>query len=395
MLIVQKYGGATLATPEKIKSVAHRIKSMIDQGHQVVAIVSAMGQTTNQLIELAQKISLNPNLRELDMLLSTGERVSMSLVSMALHELKCPAISFTGSQAGILTNDSHISALITDVKAIRVSEALSAKKVVVLAGYQGVSPVTKEITTLGRGGTDTTAVAMAVHLKADHCEILKEVPAVFSADPHLVKNAKPLSEISYEQLAHMCFWGAKVLHYRSVELAARNKMPLFVGPAHDKATGTWIRNSIAGGNMFEAVRIVSLNSFEKVLCLQGSFKSAHLAFQNLSNFLEKAQTGHPQILSTESHGSETIFKLTGPSEILTAIVQGLKSQETWKLKSTLSAVTATCTGSVAPELIGKFLSKLSENKIEFESIQNTAMGVTIYLNEKDRTFAIEKLHSLI
>ncbi len=395
MLIVQKYGGATLATPEKIKSVAQKIKSMTQMGHQIVAIVSAMGQTTNQLLELAQKISPNPNLRELDMLLSTGERVSMALVSMALNELQCPAISFTGSQAGILTNDSHISALITDVKAVRVAQALSANKVVVLAGYQGVSPLTKEITTLGRGGTDTTAVAMAVHLKADHCEILKEVPAVFSADPNLMKSAKPLSEISYEQLAHMCFWGAKVLHYRSVELAARNKVQLFVGPAHDLAAGTWIRHSHSGGSMFETVRVISLNSFEKVISIQGSFADANQAYQDLIELFEKSQTGLPQILSSEIRGNETRFRLTGPNEILSGIVLALNSSSNWKLESTMSAVTATCTGSVAPELIGMFMTKLSENKIVFESIQNTAMGITIYLSEHDRTRAIEKLHTLI
>lgn len=403
MLIVQKYGGATLANPEKIKSVAHRIKTLTDQGHQVVAIVSAMGQTTNQLIELAQKVSGSPNLREMDMLLSTGERVSMALVSMALHDLNCPAISFTGSQAGILTNDSHINALITDVKAFRVSEALQAKKVVVLAGYQGVSPTTKEITTLGRGGTDTTAVAMSVHLKADHCEILKEVPAVFSADPNLVKSAKPLTEISYEQLAHMCFWGAKVLHYRSVELAARNKIPLFVGPAHDKAhdrvhdkvEGTWIRHSQSGGSMFESVKIISLNSFEKVLCLQGSFKDSGVAYQNLVQFFEKSQTGIPQFLATESKGPQTIFKLTGPSEILTSITQALGSNKEWVLTETLSAVTATCTGSVAPELMGQVIGRLNDSQIPFQSIQNTAMGLTIFVNESDRKKAIEKLHSLI
>lgn len=393
MLIVQKYGGATLATPEKIKSVAQRIKHMTEQGHQVVAIVSAMGQTTNQLIELSQKISPNPNLRELDMLLSTGERVSMALVSMALHEIECPAISFTGSQAGILTNDSHVSAFITDVKAIRVAEALAKKRVVVLAGYQGVSPVTKEITTLGRGGTDTTAVAMSVHLKADHCEILKEVSAVFTADPNLVKAAKPLTEISYEQLAHMCFWGAKVLHYRSVELAALNKVPLFVGPAHNKAEGTWIRHSQVGGPMYEAVRVISLNSFEKVLCISGKSKNAGTAYQELMAFFEKAQTGQPQFLRNESAGGEHRFHLTGPLEILTAITHAMKSQTAWTLDKTMSAVTATCTGSAAPELIGQFMTKLASAGIAYDCIQSTSMGLTVYLNEKDRTRAIEILHS--
>ena len=241
MLIVQKYGGMTLADPQKIKVAAQRICGLTKNGHQVVAIVSAMGQTTNQLLELAAQVSGKPNRREMDMLLSTGERVSMSLLSMALHDLGCSAISLTGSQAGIFTDESHGNAFITDVKAFRVVEALQDGKVVVQAGFQGVSPTTKEITTLGRGGTDTTAMAMAIYLRADRCEILKEVPAVFSADPNIVAKARPLQNLSYAQLAHMCFWGAKVLHYRSAELAAANKIALYIGPAaKEGATGTTV-----------------------------------------------------------------------------------------------------------------------------------------------------------
>jgi aspartate kinase len=172
-LIVQKYGGATLATPEQIKQAALRIFKLHQTGTQVVAVVSAMGQTTNQLIELARNVSPNPHLRELDMLLTTGERISMSLLSMALNDLGAKAISYTGSQAGILTDDSHVNASIIDVKAFRVEEALKQNKIVILAGFQGVSANTKEITTLGRGGSDTSAVAIAGYLKADrlhlHC----------------------------------------------------------------------------------------------------------------------------------------------------------------------------------------------------------------------------------
>ena len=165
MLIVQKYGGATLETPEKIKNIAANIANLKKNNNQIVAVVSAMGQTTNQLIQLAQQVSKKPQLRELDMLLSVGERTSMALVSMALHDLNCDAISFTGSQAGILTDEAHLNAMIKDVKAYRVQEALDKNQVVILAGFQGVSPVTKEITTLGRGGSDTSAVAMAAYLR--------------------------------------------------------------------------------------------------------------------------------------------------------------------------------------------------------------------------------------
>ncbi len=177
-LIVQKYGGATLSDPDKIKKIAQRIFNLYQSGGKIVVVVSAMGQTTNQLIELAHQVSKRPPLRELDMLLSVGERISMALLSMALNDLGCPAISFTGSQAGILTDDAHINANIIDVKAFRVEEALKENKVVILAGFQGVSQKTKEITTLGRGGSDITAVAVAGYLKAERCEILKDVDCV-------------------------------------------------------------------------------------------------------------------------------------------------------------------------------------------------------------------------
>lgn len=241
MLIVQKYGGATLATPEKIKAVAQRISDLKKSGKNIVAVVSAMGQTTNQLIHLAHQVSANPSLRELDMLLSVGERTSMALLTMALNDLHCPAISFTGSQAGILTDESHINANIIDVKAFRVSEALQQNKVVILAGFQGVSALTKEITTLGRGGSDTSAVAMASHLKADHCEILKDVDSVFTADPKLISQALPLRFLNFDQLLEMTLLGAKVLHYKSVEMAKAKNVKLYVGPAADpNSEGTWI-----------------------------------------------------------------------------------------------------------------------------------------------------------
>src|SRR4051794_24522899 len=218
-IIVQKYGGVCLETPAKNCAVARSLADLHGRGHRVVAIVSPLGKTPDQLIQMAYQISPSPNRRELDMLVSTGERISMSLMSMALSDLGVPAISFTGSQAGVMTDDSHSSARILDVRPIRVREELDRGRVVVLAGFQGVDPVTKEITTLGRGGSDTTAVAMAAALKAERCEIIKEVDGICSADPHIVDDATPLRQLDFAALSEMCFWGAKVLHFRSVELA--------------------------------------------------------------------------------------------------------------------------------------------------------------------------------
>ncbi len=242
-LIIQKYGGATLSNPEKIKQVALRIAETKNQNKNIVAIVSAMGETTNQLLALANQVSKNPSPRELDMLLSVGERTSMALLTMALNDVGCEAISFTGSQAGILTDDSHIDANIIDVKAFRVSEALQKNKVVILAGFQGVSPITKEITTLGRGGSDTTAVAMAAHLNASHCEILKDVDSIFTADPKVVTGAKPIHQLNYEQLIEMTLLGAKFLHSKSASMAKEKNVKIYVGPAEHKNTeGSWISN---------------------------------------------------------------------------------------------------------------------------------------------------------
>jgi aspartate kinase len=269
-IIVQKYGGATLSDPEKIKQVAKRIVALSNSGTQVVAAVSAMGKTTNQLLALAQQISAQPNRRELDMLLTTGERISMALLCMALHDLDCDAISFTGSQAGILTDEAHVNASIIDVKAHRILEALNQNKVVVLAGFQGVSPLTKDITTLGRGGTDTTAIAMAAFLGAERCEILKDVPAVFSADPNLVANAKPIHHLSYDQMLDMTFWGAKVLHYRSVELAKVKQVQIYIGLASATTeTGTLIPSKES--SVFETVKILSLTPHIKHLRLCKNF----------------------------------------------------------------------------------------------------------------------------
>ena len=177
-IIVQKYGGACLETPAKIRAVAGSLADLHRLGHRVVAIVSAMGKTTDELVKMAYQVSPHPNRRELDMLLTTGERISMSLMSMALSDFGVPAISFTGSQAGLMTDESHSSARIIDVRPVRVREELDRGRIVVLAGFQGVNPVTREITTLGRGGSDTTAVAMAAALKAERCEIIKEVDGV-------------------------------------------------------------------------------------------------------------------------------------------------------------------------------------------------------------------------
>lgn len=390
-LIVQKFGGATVADATKIKGVAERVHSLRQQGTQVVAVVSAMGKTTNQLIELAQQVSSRPNRRELDMLLTTGERVSMALLSMALHDLGSPAISFTGSQAGILTDDSHVSAFIEDVKAFRVRESLDQGKTVVLAGYQGVSPRTKEITTLGRGGTDTTAVAIAAYLEADHCEILKDVPGVFSADPTLIKSAKVIPQISYDQMLEMTFWGAKVLHYRSVELAKQKQVPIFIGPAQNKsATGTWVRKE---NQMFESKKVLSVNSHEKVLVLEVQAATTGEAFRKLDQFFNQNEIADPQILGASHRETKIEVFVTGPSEILEAIKKE-NSQGLFKLRGDFSSVSATCTGAVSFDFQTLIVEKLTTASIPTHEVWNSSMSVSVLVPRSEREKTIETLHQL-
>ena len=239
-LVVQKYGGSSVGDAEQIKRVAQRIVDSRREGNEVVVIVSAMGDTTDDLLDLAQQVSPLPPPRELDMLLTAGERISMALLAMAIANLGFEARSFTGSQAGVITDSVHGRARIIDVAPGRIREALDAGYIAIVAGFQGVSQDTKDITTLGRGGSDTTAVALAAALQADACEIYTDVDGVFSADPRKVPNAKKLARISYEEMLEMAASGAKVLMLRCVEYARRYGVKVHVRSSFTDRSGTWV-----------------------------------------------------------------------------------------------------------------------------------------------------------
>ena len=225
-VIVQKYGGSSVADVQKLKVVASRVMRTRDQGHNVVVVVSAMGDATDELLNLARQVSANPDRRELDMLLSAGERISMALLSMAIRELGGDAISFTGSQSGIITNDRHVDARIIEVRPFRIQDELARGKIVVVAGYQGVS-YKKEVTTLGRGGSDTTAVAIAAALDAEFCEICSDVDGVYSADPRVVPAARRIGSLSYEETQEMAEDGARVLNAQAVEFAKEKGIAIY------------------------------------------------------------------------------------------------------------------------------------------------------------------------
>jgi aspartate kinase len=239
-LVVQKYGGSSVADADGIKRVAKRIVDTRKAGHDVVVAVSAMGDTTDELVDLAQQVSPLPPGRELDMLLTAGERISMALLAMAIANLGHQARSYTGSQAGVITDSSHGKARIIDITPGRIRSALDEGAIVIVAGFQGVSQDTKEITTLGRGGTDTTAVALAAALDAEVCEIYTDVDGVFTADPRIVPTARRLPRISYEEMLEMAACGAKVLHLRCVEYARRYGIPVHVRSSFSTREGTLV-----------------------------------------------------------------------------------------------------------------------------------------------------------
>ena len=238
-LIVQKYGGTSVGDPERITRVAQRIAATADSGADVCVVVSAMGRTTDELLELAARVSSDPHPRELDMLLTAGERISIALLSMALIYQGRSAISFTGSQAGIVTDGSHGKARIVELRVDRVRAALEQGQIAIVAGFQGMS-TELAVTTLGRGGSDTTAVALAAALDAEACEIYTDVDGVYTADPRLVPEARKLAALSYEEMLELAASGARVLMLRSVEFARNNGVPIHVRSSFTEAEGTWI-----------------------------------------------------------------------------------------------------------------------------------------------------------
>ena len=242
-LIVQKYGGTSVADAERIKRVAARVAATRRAGHDVIVVVSAMGGSTDQLIDLARQVSPSPPGREMDMLLTAGERIAMALLAIAIHEEGVEAVSFTGSQAGILTDSSHGQAKIQEIRSFRVEESIKDGKVVIVAGFQGVDPQSKDVTTLGRGGSDATAVALAAANHAEVCEIYTDVDGVFTADPRIVPNARKLDEVSFEEMLELAATGARVLMLRAVEFGRNFNIPLHVRSSFHDGPGTWVKET--------------------------------------------------------------------------------------------------------------------------------------------------------
>lgn len=395
-LIVQKFGGSSLARPEQIVAIAKKISELHKAGQKLIVVVSAMGKTTDELVALAHKVSAFPDRRELDMLLSTGERVSMALLSMALKDLNCPSISFTGSQAGVLTDGSHSNANIIDVRPVRVTEALDNNKVVVLAGFQGVDPRTKEITTLGRGGSDTTAVAMAAHFKASRCEILKDVDGICSADPKLVKNTVHHKVFPLEALYDMCFWGAKVLHSRSVELALREKVHLAIGRSDTFSIGTDIKPLAAGGFEFSSGQILAVNSHKEVVELTIKAQSASDAEAHLQETLASEKMPWPQVLEQEFANGEATYWCSGDTEYLDVLRQTVRRSSACRVREdTLASVTATAFGSIQNSTVTAMTAHLKKAGVAIMRTVPRAMSISYFIPDRIREIAVHELHSFV
>jgi aspartate kinase len=313
-VIVQKYGGSSVADAEKILRVAERVAGTRQGGHQVVVVVSAMGDTTDELLALARKVTADPHRRELDMLLTAGERISMALLGMALHARGVDAVSFTGSQSGIITDGAHTSARIVEVRPVRILEALDRGKVVIVAGYQGVSRE-KEVTTLGRGGSDTTAVALAAALEAEVCEICSDVDGVYTADPRVVSGAKRLSELSHEEMQELALSGARVLNAQAVEFARDRGITIHARSTFAPGPGTRIQRTAS-----RELRISGVALDSDILVVRGRDRSVLEALHRHGAWPREFRDGHAIVSLENVHGLPSLLAELQP---LAAVEEGL------------------------------------------------------------------------
>jgi len=379
-VIVQKYGGSSMADVDKIKKIAGMIAAVKKAGYDVVAVVSAMGKTTNQLIESAKSLSPNPDKRELDMLLSTGERISMALLCIALNELGIKAISLTGSQSGIITNDRYNDARVIEVRPFRVQDELAKGQVVVIGGFQGVS-YKRDITTLGRGGSDTSAVAMAAALNAERCEIYSDVDGVYTADPNLIKDARHLPELSFQQLQEMSEAGAKVLNAQAVQFAKESKIAIYARSTFQPGKETIIREAQPTGKT-SVIGIVHETDIVRIIYRGGSIKE-------ILNFLDRNNVSVKELnilqgkLNEESRMSFVISKNNIHSWEKLKEELELLFQDNISIDDSLGAVSLIGEGfSRDNRIISETLDVLSENNIDIYSLTTTSFRVSLLIKKE-------------
>jgi aspartate kinase len=381
--VVMKFGGTSVADPDKLKSVARRLVAARETGSRVVAVLSAMGSTTDELLDLARRVSARPEPRELDMLISVGERISCALAAMAIHDLGHQAISLTGSQAGIVTDTVHGKAKIVDVRARRIHEALDQDRIVLVAGFQGVSADSADITTLGRGGSDTTAVALAAALGAHVCEVYTDVDGVYTADPRLVPGARKLDALSYEEMLEMASSGARVMATRSIEVARSHNVRLHVRSTFTDAEGTWIREE--DGSMLEKALISGVvhQREETVYRVEGSNAA------RLFGALAEAGINVDTIVQT---GNEIVF--SAPVEDRTDTEQALNALGvTWSARDDLGKVSLIGAGMKShPGVAAKTFATLEAAGIEAPVVSTSPIKIACHVPTVDVEKAVQALH---
>jgi aspartate kinase len=396
-LIVQKYGGTSVADPDRIRAVAEHVAFTRSRGHDVVVVVSAMGKTTDNLIKLANDVSRTQPGREMDMLLTTGERISMALVCMALADVGVEAMSFTGSQVGIITDTVHMKAKILEVKGDRVREALSQGRVCVVAGFQGIS-TDKEITTLGRGGSDTTAVALAAALEADSCEIYTDVTGVFTADPRIVPQARKLTHVNFDEMLEMAGAGSKVLALRSVEFARNHNVPIHVRSSFTWEPGTWVTSKEPTMEDPIISGVVTDTGEAKVTVVAVPDRPGISAA--LFEPLAAANVNVDMIVQNTSHDGTTDISFTIPkADVATAeaIVQrvatevGARGVEHDAGIAKISLVGAGM--KTSPGIAAKMFRVLADNGINIQMISTSTIRISVVTSASDLEQAARALHT--
>ena len=399
-LVVQKYGGTSVADPDRIKAVADHVAFTRNHGNDVVVVVSAMGKSTDNLINLANEVSSVQPGREMDMLLTAGERISMSLLSIALAGIGIEAVSFTGSQVGIITDNVHTKAKIVEVKADRVREALAQGKVAVVAGFQGVS-TDKEITTLGRGGSDTTAVALAAALSADVCEIYTDVTGVFTADPRIVPQARKLARLEFEEMLEMAGAGSKVLALRSVEFARNHNVPIHVRSSYTWEPGTWVTNNPSGEkNMEEPIisGVVQDATESKVTVIAVPDRPGVSAalFENLAN----ASINVDMIVQNTSKDGLADISFTVPKadmrtaeEIVERVAMEMGAQSVTH-DTDIAKVSLVGAGmKTSPGIAARMFRVLADNGVNIHMISTSTIRVSVVISSSEMEKAVRALHT--
>ncbi len=400
--IVQKYGGSSVADAESIKRVAKRVVASKQQGNDVVVVISAMGDTTDELMDLALRVSPLPPPRELDMLLTAGERMSAALLAMAIHDQGMHARSLTGSQAGIITTGTHGNARIIDITPGRITSALDNDDIVIVAGFQGVAQDSKDVTTLGRGASDTTAVALAASLGADYCEIYTDVDGVYTADPRIVPSARRIPKISYEEMLEMAACGAKILHLRCVEYARRENVAVHVRSSFSDKEGTWVTELEEGTAMEQAIisgvahdrseaKITIVGVPDQVGEAARIFEAVAATEINVDMIVQNVSA----VSTSKTDISFTLPKTDGPAAM--AALDALKADVGFSdvlYDDQVGKVSVVGVGMRShPGVTAKFFSALAAAGVNIEMISTSEIRISVVVDQDDVDRAVVAAHT--